>query len=52
MDTLKLDDWEKRLIIEALERTGGNVGEACELLGISRATAYRKLKDYGIDRSE
>lgn len=50
MDTLRLDLWEKRLIRKALKRTDGNVPEAAKLLGISRATAYRKISDYEIDR--
>lgn len=49
-DSLRLSDWEERLIRTALDRTHGNVPEAAQLLGISRATAYRKLKDYGIPR--
>ena len=51
-DSLRLEDWEKRLIAEAMDRSGGNVGEAAVLLGISRATAYRKLKEYGVDKVE
>ncbi|TWU22062.1 Nitrogen fixation protein VnfA [Novipirellula galeiformis] len=50
LDTLRLDEWERRLIRKALERTGGNVPEAAGLLGISRATAYRKITEYEIDR--
>ncbi|WP_442509004.1 sigma 54-interacting transcriptional regulator [Novipirellula sp. SH528] len=50
LDTLRLDEWERRLIRKALERTGGNVPEAARLLGISRATAYRKITEYEIDR--
>lgn len=49
-DTLRIEDWEQRLIAEALHRTDGNVHEAAKLLGIGRATLYRKLEQYGIGR--
>lgn len=49
-ETLRIDHWEKRLITLALERTGGNVPEAAELLGVSRATAYRKIAEYDIQK--
>lgn len=48
--TLKIDHWERKLIGQALERTHGSVPKAAELLGISRATLYRKIDEYGIDR--
>ncbi|WP_164102987.1 sigma 54-interacting transcriptional regulator [Candidatus Laterigemmans baculatus] len=51
IDSLRLDHWEQRLIREALERTGGSIPEAAKLLGVSRATAYRKISEYEIDRS-
>jgi PAS domain S-box-containing protein len=35
---------EKARILDALERAGGNRGQAAKLLGISRATFYRHLK--------
>lgn len=50
LETLRLDYWEKKLITEALQRTGGSVPEASKLLGISRATLYRKLDEYHIER--
>lgn len=49
-DSLRIDEWEKRLITEALARTGDSVPEAAKLLGIGRATLYRKIEQYGIDR--
>ncbi|MFC1758578.1 helix-turn-helix domain-containing protein [Planctomycetota bacterium] len=49
--TLKISDWEQKLIRDALKRTSGKVPEAAKLLGIGRATLYRKLDDYDIDRS-
>ncbi|MBB3207867.1 Nif-specific regulatory protein [Rhodopirellula rubra] len=51
IDTLRIDVWEKRLIEKALNRTSGGVPEAAKLLGISRATAYRKITEYDIDRT-
>ncbi len=50
MDTLRIDEWEKRLIQKALTRTSGSVPEAARLLGVSRATAYRKISEYEIER--
>ena len=49
-ETLRIDVWERKLIQEALSRTGNNVPEAAKLLGIGRATLYRKLEEYGIQR--
>jgi Nif-specific regulatory protein len=50
LDTLRIDEWEQRLIRKALNRTGGSVPDAAKLLGISRATAYRKITEYEIER--
>ncbi len=50
LDSLRIDVWEERLVREALKRTGENVNEAAGLLGISRATLYRKLEQFGIGR--
>ena len=49
-DSLKIDHWEAKLIREALKRTNGKVPEAAKLLGIGRATLYRKLDEYSIER--
>lgn len=50
MDSLRLDVWEERLIREALNRTNNNILESTKLLGVSRATLYRKLDQYSIER--
>ncbi len=50
LESLRMDYWERRLIQEALKRTSGNVPEAAKLLGLGRATLYRKIEEYGIER--
>lgn len=49
-ESLRIDYWERKLIREALARTSGNVPEAAKLLGLGRATLYRKIEEFGIDR--
>jgi len=44
---LSLDGLERDAIIEALRKTGGRCQRAADLLGISRRTLSRKLKQYG-----
>ena len=41
-----LREVERAAIEQALGRTGGNISRAAELLGISRATLYRRLREY------
>ncbi len=50
LESLRIDYWERKLIAEALRRTDGNVPEAAKLLAIGRATLYRKIEEYGIQR--
>ncbi|MEM8735678.1 MAG: sigma 54-interacting transcriptional regulator [Planctomycetota bacterium] len=50
LDSLRIDVWEERLIRESLKRTGNNIIESTKLLGVSRATLYRKLEQFGIER--
>jgi transcriptional regulator with GAF, ATPase, and Fis domain len=50
LESLRLDFWERKLIQEALNRTDGNVPDAAKLLGLGRATLYRKIEEYGIVR--
>jgi len=41
-------EFEAAYIREMLARCGGNISETARLLGLSRATIYQKLKEYGI----
>jgi transcriptional regulator with PAS, ATPase and Fis domain len=41
-----LDQLERQIVFDALERCSGNQGKAAEALGISRRTLLRKLKTY------
>jgi DNA-binding NtrC family response regulator len=46
--TFSLRQMEKRQIEQALQKTGGNVTAAADLLEIDRRTIYRKAAEYGI----
>jgi len=50
LESLRMDFWEKKLINEALKRTSGSIPDAAKLLGLGRATLYRKVEEYNIDR--
>ncbi|MDX1388072.1 MAG: sigma-54 dependent transcriptional regulator [Acidobacteriota bacterium] len=45
---LTMDEIERRAILGALEKTGGNRTQAAEMLGIGLRTLQRKLKDYRV----
>jgi DNA-binding NtrC family response regulator len=45
---LALDDVERRLIAEAMERASGNQSKAARLLGVSRDTLRYRLKKHGM----
>jgi DNA-binding NtrC family response regulator len=47
-----LEELEKQHIIRTLEQVKYNKSRAAELLGIDRATLYRKAQKYGIDLRE
>jgi DNA-binding NtrC family response regulator len=44
--SLTMDEIERRAILDALDRTGGNRTQAAEMLGIGLRTLQRKLKEY------
>ena len=43
---LTMEEIERRAILGALEKTGGNRTQAAELLGIGLRTLQRKIKEY------
>jgi two-component system NtrC family response regulator len=47
--SLSLRDVERRAILEAMERCGGNRSKAARMLEIDRSTLRRKLQEFGID---
>ena len=48
IESMSMEEMEKMLIRKALKRHGGNVTQAAKQLGMSRATFYRRLQDYGL----
>jgi DNA-binding NtrC family response regulator len=42
------EEYDRRLVATALERTGGNLSEACRLLGIFRNTLKARIRHYGL----
>jgi transcriptional regulator with GAF, ATPase, and Fis domain len=44
-----LEQTERRQILRALEESRGNKSRAAEILGINRATLFRKLRRYGME---
>lgn len=47
-----LEQLEREALVEALTRCGGRVTEAARDLGLSRATAYRRVRHYRIDLAD
>ena len=48
-ENLTLEEVEKQYILNALERNSWNYKRVSKMLGISRSTLWRRLKEYGID---
>ena len=54
-EVLNFDEYEKQIYMNALHRYGGKENSkavVAEKLGISRATLYRKIKKYNLDRNQ
>jgi hypothetical protein len=50
-ECLNLNDIGRKTVEKALERNGGNRKKAARELGISDRTLYRRIKQYGLDKS-
>jgi DNA-binding NtrC family response regulator len=48
VDTMSIEDMESQLIRKVLRRCNGNISQAAEALGLSRAALYRRIEKYGI----
>jgi len=48
-DSIDLSEIEKRELIEALEKAGGNKSKAAEFLGVSRVTVWNRMKRFNVD---
>ncbi|UII26093.1 sigma-54 dependent transcriptional regulator [Fulvivirga maritima] len=46
--SLNVGDVEKQTIMQALEKSGGNLTKAAKTLGLGRSTLYRKMNKYGL----
>jgi DNA-binding NtrC family response regulator len=48
LEEMSLESVESILIRKALSRSGGNVSQAADALGLSRGALYRRMEKYGI----
>jgi transcriptional regulator of acetoin/glycerol metabolism len=47
-ENMSIDEVESLLIKKVLRRCDGNISQAAEALGLSRAALYRRIEKYGI----
>jgi two-component system response regulator AtoC len=45
---INLKDMEYKKLVDALQKTSGNISQTAKILGISRDTLYRRMKKHGI----
>lgn len=50
-DMYSLEEWEKKLIINSINKYSGNLTKAAKALGINRSTLYSKIKRYELKLS-
>jgi len=48
LDDMSIDQMEEVLIRKVLRRCDGNISQAADSLGLSRAALYRRIEKYGI----
>jgi transcriptional regulator with GAF, ATPase, and Fis domain len=44
-----LPEWEKRMVVEVLQKMKGNKSKAAKLLGLTRSQLYTRLKRFGLE---
>ncbi|MNC86309.1 DNA-binding protein Fis [compost metagenome] len=49
---MSLDEVERQLLVQALERSGGNLTHAGQLLGINRDQVRYRIEKFGLPRRE
>ncbi len=52
VNPLDLHETERKLVLQALASTRGNVTAAAKKLGISRRTLHRKINEMNVEKSE
>ncbi|MNO01798.1 Acetoin dehydrogenase operon transcriptional activator AcoR [compost metagenome] len=45
-----LDENERQVICQAIDRSRGNLTQAAKALGIAKSTLYLRLRKYGLSR--
>ena len=45
-DMCSLEEWEKRAILACVEKCGGNITKAAQVLGVNRSTLHAKINRY------
>ena len=48
VNSFRIEEAEKNLIIKAVSKHNGNLTQAAKELGLTRASLYRRLEKYGL----